>query len=228
MSFISSGADAMPTLYCIGEIEEIVPTKLSESEKYFVTRFNIKPLAAAKYGAKVWLTWHPDFLKTGYNALNEESGRKRVYDSNIFRDPKRFTATSSPFDKDQKVGIATLHGLCGSDDMFVKIGNALHEAYNSAADVDDLPAAVDVVLADLVGVTVGYCLKQQWSKSGVKNEKGYDVMVRGRYYETAGMFYPTKENFEAITKAVEAAKAKNPSIQCYICFDDSAPFNAPF
>jgi len=230
MSFISSGADAMPTLYCIGEIEEIVPTKLSGSEKYFVTYFKVKPLAAAKYGAKVWLTWHPDFLKTGYNTMQEEDrGKKMVYDNNIIRDPKRFSAASSPFGKNQTVGLANLQGLCGSDEAFGKIGNALHEAYNNTPEIDDLPTKVDEIFSELVGTTIGYCLKQQWTDSeGVVNEKGYPVKVRGKYYETAGLFYPTKENYVAITTEVEKAKAKDASISCYVCFDDSAPFNAPF
>lgn len=230
MSFISSGADAMPTLFCIGEISEVQPTRTSKSGAYLVTEFKISRLASANRDATVYLTWHPDFLRPGYAPMQEgDKGKRMVYDNNIVRDPKPFHPQSTQF-KQQQIGLANLQGLCGSEERFKEIANELQQAYSASSTPDELVAKVDEIFAGLAGVTTGYCLKQQWSPvEGVLNEKGYPVKVRGKYYETAGLFYPTKENYEAICKAKAAYEAKCAKKEehadvSWITFDDSTPF----
>jgi len=230
MSFITSGADSMPTLFCIGEVAEIQPTRESKKGTYLVTEFKITPLGAANKEARGYLTWHPDYMKPGYApSMEKDKGRKMVYDSNIARDSKGFNPVSTQY-KGQAVGLANLQGLCGSAEKFKEVGEELQAAYAAAETPDDLVAAFDVIVGKLIGTTVGYCLKQQWVPvEGSDNGNGYPIRVPGKYYELAGMFYPTKESLEAIEEGVEKAKSYaekkgNPQPQVYICFDGSVPF----
>jgi len=230
MSFITSGADPKPTQYCVGEIAQVSPTKQSSTGKYLVTHFVINPLGSANSKANVWVTWHPDFLRPGYAPSQEsDSGKKRVYDSNIARDPKGFSPNCSSYD--QQVGLASLQGLCGSNDKFNEIATELQQAFSESSDVDSLVEAVDKIFASLMGTPVGYVLKQQWvnCEGGVVNEKGYPVKVRGKYMETAGLFYPTVEVHKEIMKAIEGAekyaqKKEVFFVRPFVCFSPEVPF----
>lgn len=223
--FISSGADAKPTLFCIGSIEEVEPTKSSSTGDYYVTKFKIAPAGSANQGAQIWMTWHPEFLRPGYNTMKEESrGMKFLYDSHIIREHKGFNVQSSEYGKTQNVGLASLQGLCGSEERFGEIATELQQAFTESTE-ENLLEKVDEIFQSLVGTSVGYVLKQQWVKTDAVNDKGYAVKVRGKYYETAGLFYPTEGELEKITKAVERAKAKDASTSCWICFDAEVPFS---
>lgn len=226
MAFISSGADAKPTLFCIGEIAEVEATRPSKSGEYYVTTFKINPLGSANQKATVWMTWHPEFLRPGYNTMKEESNAmKMLYDSNIIREHKGFNVHSSEYGKTQTVGLATLQGMCGSEERFIEVATQLQEAFSESPDAETLVEKVDVIFQSLVGNTVGYCLKQQWVKTDAVNDKGYAVKVRGKYYEVAGLFYATEGELAKINKAVEKAKDKDASTQVWVCFDNEVPFS---
>jgi len=226
MAFLTTGAESKPTLFCIGEVASIGPTAPSKKENspYLVTPVEITPLGSANQKGRLWITWSPEFFRPGYSPNTEEdAGMKMVYSNNVAREHKGYNPVSSEFGKTQSVGLAHLQGIAGSEAAADELAGKLQTAYSESSDVDTLVEKVDKIFAELVGNTVGYVLKQQWTATSEKNEKGYAVKVRGKYYEVAGFFFPTEKSYKDIVDASERAKKKDPANAPWICFD-----NTPF
>lgn len=225
--FMSAGAKAKATQFCVGVLRNVQASKVSTKGTYYVVNFELESMGSGT-SAKTRLLWHPEFFVQSYNPrADEERGRPFVYQNNFYTEHRGYNPLSSDRTDSQLVGLSTLQGMAGSEQKFFEIGHQLKEVFANTSDLDQFAEQFDATLRSLEGTTVGYILKQQWVDSGAKNDRGYAIKVPGKYYEVVGYFYPNSVEFSKIQKEVEKFTSKGKG-QAYVCFDPSVPFDASY
>ena len=228
MSYNRSGADPKPTRFCVGTIGALEPTRLSKSGNCLVKTINLNGEGSAMSN-NYHFCYTPEMFAAGFRPQATAKGTKFLFDTHVLtRDIKKLSFNPSPEGFDSRVGLAGLEGLCGSQEKFDEVFEQLQAAYNEANDDNDVfGASVDTVLAQLEGLPVGYCLKQQMEDTSEVNDRGFPVKVPGAYHSVAGFFYPDdKKQDKQIKKSVEAYNEKGLMWKAFVTYDNETPFSA--
>ena len=236
--FNSEGAKKKFTLVCLGKLEVIGDVGITVQKtdartgelkpQYYKVPFEVS--GAGSYGnQKGTFLWTPEFLEPGYLPARDESASRRfVFSNNIYREEADYNLLASPISDIQRVGHATLPGLCGSEEKFAEVTDTLQGLFCSEPDIPTLAGKVQEVLESLVGTVVGYVMKQQFQKTDQVDSQGKSIYLALKYSEIAGFYYPTEKNIKFLQKKVEQfnGKAKAGGYRAQMNFDTDVPFDA--
>lgn len=217
---------ALNTAFCLGKIAEIAEPKLSEKGNVSV-QVDLEPVGTGKK-IRFWLVFLQGVFGKKYKA--EGFGQTKSFAENVCRHLAKdkyngFDPTFSMYG--QYVGLAKLHGICGSAEKWAEVSGALQDAFEAEGNeyTDEFLSTLHDILQDLVGTNVGYILKQQIIDSDEINEKGRFVKVPGNFYELAGFFFPDEKTIEKINDAIETFNKETHDRRAVKLFDESIPFD---
>lgn len=192
--FNNTTAPKLPRLVCVGVVNEIEATHVSDSGNYNVTKVKLSGLQGSRDFTFTLLT-RPEWLTNGYNPDKEmegDNGATFVYSKNI----------APPIGR----GIGILEGLAGNEDNASKMIDQLFASAKTLGEAPDVYQGVDDADLDAVlqkfaiGKTVGYVLKQKQEETGELDEKGKKIRINTANYEMDQLFSPTKEALERFKK----------------------------
>jgi hypothetical protein len=209
--FSRTKVEALPMLYCVGNITAFPAPVNKDDSLFYNSRFQITGRRGSKDMQANFLfrpEWFdPSFdVATSYGSpiKDEKTGKdltpglKFVYESNI-----------APRGKSKK--LTTLNILGGSPSGYATLEAALFTASEAASGklgADQIHEIINNHLADTGQPLIGYILRQKTDK----NADGTKELVEG--YEVYGYFYvdgegtPAKGDLEYFTKQVKAGKSK--------------------
>ena len=209
LTFASAEAKAMPTLICVGTVEEVGNAKVSSSEKYIVQPIKIAGLDAGR-SQTVYFLYRPEWLVAGFSPrkLKEQDASAHfVYSKNIAGEDD----------------LSVLHGLAGSEKKFEALA---HELLSLPVDteiggptMESVEATLRTFFANNVGPDgnaqkIGYILQQDSEKTGEVNpDTGKAVYIKKKGYKLDIFFEVTVKNLKA--KAAYAAKSEGRQKFCY-------------
>jgi len=230
--FASEGASPKPTRICIGSLTHLSDVALTDGaargkEDYYKIPYKLSASDSRdQIGTFLFI---PQFFEPTYSPRRDPSkSHKFVYSNNIYRDDDQFNLLASPNINVQRVGLATLPGLCGSEQVFNEIGRKLQEQFCQTTPEEFARVVHDTLTALMLTEDhqIGYVLKQQFQSSGRLNEKGYEEKIPGKYYEIAGFFWPTEKAVEMLEKKVEKfnSSAKTYGYKAEMTFALDTPF----
>ncbi len=209
--FRTPNAPALPKIACIGTIAEIGDTKVSQSGAYNVTKIVVEPRGGG-YKTTFSLLTRPEWLTPNFNPDVELEGNKSatfVYSKNI-QGPKG-------------AGLAIIQGLAGSEEGAGKLVDSIFSAVkvekdkDTGVDVAFVPdSALDAILKQYVGTTIGYVLGQKAEDTGEVDEAGKKLKIRTNTYELSDLFFPT----EAALKKYRKLATERPD-DWRVGFDDA-------
>lgn len=176
MGFKEGSAKKLPTLACIGRVQEVGEPKATESGKYFIIPVKIEGYGASR-STRANFMFRKNWFTNGFDPeslLEYEGGNGYyfVYGKNIA----------------QKGSVSLLKGLVGDDDdKFDTLATALQSLPGS--ETEEGPSATDIaetlrtyLVDEGNGENLGYILRQQRTKAGEDSE-GKAKYTLEPYYE---------------------------------------------
>lgn len=228
LGFASATVDKLPTIACVGYVDEVGEGKVSKSEVYINQPIKIRGNGANRSVTK-YLLYRPEWLVPGFNpdTIKESGDGARgmlfVYQSNIIpgRGAKKISA---------------LQGLCGSEERFNELANRLLTAsYPETGDnatPEETAAATSALIAQVrsilhqflvveggEAVPVGYQMIQEKEDTGDVDEKGKKVKVATERYTLGDFFYPTEQKLKNLRSFAQHQPGK-----MRVAFDEVTPF----
>lgn len=243
MSVPQSGADPRPTLFQVGRVVEISPSRVGKSGSCFVKDIIIEGNESAKVSSSTYyFCFVPRFFARGFHPASLEGAEKMFWDNHINCKKGNETKFDPSIFAWGAVGLAGLQGLATNDEKFNQIYEMAQVAFeenppetkeDGTEDYGAFAEALDTIFNDnIVGNTVGYVLKQQLEATTEKNERGYPVRIPGKYYQVSGFFYLDKKTEKAIHKAVDKFNEKpmdrDKGWKAFVMFDSTLPFDSTY
>lgn len=204
--FAEASVQKIPTLACVGYVDEVGEGKLSESQNYVVQPITIRPYGPGRTVVHRIL-YRPEWLESNFNpdSLSEygDDGAKMlsVYRRNI----------------NVKGGISALKGLAGSEEAFKALAAKLLSLTDKS--IPSVSSAIrDFFTANKESenpIQVGYVLRQRKDKAG-EDENGKQQYELANGYEVAEFFFDTADARKKLKQ--RATRSKDGSFK--IAFDE--------
>lgn len=212
--FIEAEVPELPTLECLGYVDEVGEGKVSQKGVYVVQPIHIQGISGSR-STTLNLLYRPDWFVPGFNPnkleeLYGEEGRKMLA---VFR---RYIAA--------KKSMSWLKGLAGSDEKFLALQQRILSISQDGAE-PSIEAVRETLRSFLLteneGTDIGYTLRQRRDKvEGETDENGKAIYELANGYEVQDFWFATADN---IKKKILKAKRSEGSIK--IAFDpESVPF----
>jgi hypothetical protein len=200
--FAEAATQSIPSLACIGYVDEVGEGKISASGTYVVQPIKIRANDAGR-NITVQLLYRPEWLDPNFlpaGLLEHDGGSSMLF---VYRRNIR-----------EKGRVSVLQGLSGSDEGFARL----------AANIFTLPEKSIVAVQDTLrdffvanqesGVEIAYVLKQKREKAGV-DENGKQQYELAQGYEVGEFHYATPENLKRLKQ-----RASRPTANLKITFGE--------
>lgn len=214
MAFKDTSARKMPTLACLGRVQEVEEAAASKSGNYIMVPIKIEGYGASR-STRTQFMYRADWLDPNFNPeslLQFEGGNGLyfVYGKNI----------------NQKGQISTLKGVVGAkEEPFEALSSQLQALPGVGTEdgpkPEDVAATLRTFLVDEGNGEFGYILRQQRTKAG-EDAEGKPVYTFEPYYEIAEFGSGDEKWREKQYKRAE----RTPNGSFRVCFtEEDAPFN---
>lgn len=203
-SFGEASANELPQLVCVGQVDEVLEAKVSDSGNYCVQPIRLSALGAGR-GQTIYFLYRPEWFQEGYKPdsmkeMEDGKGPYFVYGKMI----------------NKRGDTSYLRGLAGSQEAFDRLAGILFDLPHVEDNkTEDYLALVTQTLkeffesnVDEVGdkVKIGYVLRQERTDTGEKGEDGKKIYILENRYVVNKFFDPTPE---ALARWEKTAKGSN-------------------
>jgi hypothetical protein len=217
--FSEAKVQKLPSLACIGYVDEVGEGKVSSTGNYVVQPIKLRAHTPGR-NANTNILYRPEWLDPNFepndlDELGEEGSDERKQGKSMLSVYRRNIA--------ERGKISALKGLAGSEENFAQLANILVTLPRDLSTTDGSTAFVMAVSQNLrdfltvrnEGVDIGYILRQRQDKAG-EDENGKTIYELANGYEVQEYFFPSPEKLKSLRQ--RAAKTKDGAFK--IAFDE--------